>query len=384
METIEYGRALYYPHIIFESRAWMRTAALYHDNLARIVPAGSPFQTDDLNYEEERTLEESHILEQHNIISSEYPDEGTTSAVANAFLDFATGMLTDPQRRNQLVPELPRSHGPYRIYKEKIDAALVEVLEDLGLARRDGDKVVCEPVTGAMYMLFLARHMAKNRPIVTDNAVYQALLHTPVERDLGPAPLDKGLLLASAILRTVVPLNIETVPIEDLIKFREDHTGERNAFYNTISQMASNLGSIQDPKELQEAIDHYTQTFNTNMETLRTKLKSINVACGTGVFTLSVPAALTAGWGLGLTNPFVLLGAGSLVMAAVLVKPLLDKKAIAGDSGIAYVHSMETELGPRQYAERFVELNLAARSSQAKQPSAIGGIRRYLRGLFGN
>lgn len=32
--VVEYGQAIYYPHIRFRNREWLRTSALYHDNLA--------------------------------------------------------------------------------------------------------------------------------------------------------------------------------------------------------------------------------------------------------------------------------------------------------------------------------------------------------------
>jgi hypothetical protein len=40
MDTLFFGRALYYPHIFPQSRQWLRTAALYHDGISRIVPRG--------------------------------------------------------------------------------------------------------------------------------------------------------------------------------------------------------------------------------------------------------------------------------------------------------------------------------------------------------
>jgi len=38
MKPISFGRALNYPYIFPQDRRWLRTAALYHDGLARIVP----------------------------------------------------------------------------------------------------------------------------------------------------------------------------------------------------------------------------------------------------------------------------------------------------------------------------------------------------------
>src|SRR5688572_27351442 len=39
--------ALYYPHIHFRSRRWLRMALLYYENISRIVPPGFEPETPD-------------------------------------------------------------------------------------------------------------------------------------------------------------------------------------------------------------------------------------------------------------------------------------------------------------------------------------------------
>jgi hypothetical protein len=36
--VVEFGRALDYPHIEFNSRRWLRTATLFHDEIGRVYP----------------------------------------------------------------------------------------------------------------------------------------------------------------------------------------------------------------------------------------------------------------------------------------------------------------------------------------------------------
>jgi hypothetical protein len=41
MPTVELGKALYFPYIELGNRVqWLKTAALYHDRIFRIVPGG--------------------------------------------------------------------------------------------------------------------------------------------------------------------------------------------------------------------------------------------------------------------------------------------------------------------------------------------------------
>src|SRR5580698_1896196 len=57
MDTVvEFGHALYYPHIEFNSRKWLRTSALYHDIIGRIVPQNFHLPYD--NSEEAQLLRE--------------------------------------------------------------------------------------------------------------------------------------------------------------------------------------------------------------------------------------------------------------------------------------------------------------------------------------
>ena len=118
-------------------------------------------------------------------------------------------------------------------------------------------------------MLFLAKELAKHQPIVSDDPLYEVLTHIPITTSAETVPVDRGLLLASAIFASVVPIDIELVDMKDLIKFREDFRDERLAFYGWMAAFRSELVKIRDPKQLQQAIDHYADRIQARMAASR-------------------------------------------------------------------------------------------------------------------
>ena len=173
--------ALYYPHIHFRSRKWLRMTMLYYDNITRIVPSG--FAVDQPGYysqfcgDSTALLSDIRELQNSGFIREEAPGD-VVSDVANEFFDFAMENLTSPSQRAKMVPALSRRTRFYTIHGAKIDPVLIKVLEDLQLARKNvtdpNNDWDIEPVTGGLYMLFLASRMAGHRQLVSDSSVYQS------------------------------------------------------------------------------------------------------------------------------------------------------------------------------------------------------------------
>src|SRR5437588_6322749 len=101
-------------------------------------------------------------------------------------------------------------------------------------------------------------------------------------------------MLAVASFETVHPLGIEHVPIGKLIKFRNDHEEERTRFQQEISKLAKDMGSIDHPDQVNDALQPHVKTIKQGTKRLKTKLKALKVECVKGVFTFSVPAWGTA------------------------------------------------------------------------------------------
>lgn len=381
--VIEFGTALYYPHIQFYDRRWLRTAALYHDHLGRIMPGAFSPRYDDSS-ETRELYEDIWSLTAAGFIQDEDPAP-FTSAVSNAFYELALAN-TDPERRARLLPVLPNADEPFTIYRDKLDPTLIQLMESMGLARSINEhEIEADPVCGALYMRTLAEHMAAQRPLVTDDPVFEAMAWAS-NPEGGEMAGDKGFLLANAIFRTSVPLDIEKVPRGDLLKFREDHQDARLAFYNEIRKMAADLAKLKSPKQITGAVDHYAGTVEAAVNRLEVKLRLLKVACAPACFGVSLPGWLTAAWGLGVTNPVSLFGTLGVVLAAILVKSAGERKLLTGENSVGYVHYMRKQLTPHQYAEELVQLNLSGREAAPALSWKYRAARwlRKLRGERGN
>src|SRR2546429_2436741 len=175
---------MYYPHIHFRSRRWLRSALLYYDQITRIVPAGMKPDSEEeysrFTWDAERLAYEVRELEAAGFIHNQAPDSESVTKAADEFLNFAAASLTDPARRRSVLPALHRRSPWLSVHPSKIDPGLVGVLHDLGLANKNmhdqySDWAV-DAATGVLYLMYLADKMSNGRPLITDNPRYQKLL----------------------------------------------------------------------------------------------------------------------------------------------------------------------------------------------------------------
>jgi hypothetical protein len=138
MKPISFGRALYYPHIFPRDRRWLRTAALYHDGLARIVPRNfMPTEYD--RHGSIDILHDFEALQESGFIDDEYPDQ-VLQDVGTQFLEFIAPSLENAERRSRLVSQIDSGEWrPYNMFRQKIDPSLLALLEEEGLVRSVND-----------------------------------------------------------------------------------------------------------------------------------------------------------------------------------------------------------------------------------------------------
>ena len=359
METVHFGRALYYPHIFPQSRQWLRTAALYHDVIGRIVPKGFVPSAYDRHSGPE-LLRDFEELQAAGFITDENPEDILLD-VKEEFVGFLTPLLQGPKGTDRLRERLgSRDRKPYNMFRDKIAPGLIDLLEPKGLVRQVNDyEVEFDASIGGLYMLFLARRMAKHQPIVSDDPMYEALTNIAKQQGATGAPVDRGFLLANAIFASAVPIDIESVDIRDLIKFRQDFKGERIAFYEWIANFRADLAKITDQNQLQQAVEHHAAAIETRMASLKDKLRLLKLKCSTGIFTFSMPGMLTSTWGLATKEPALLIGGGTLVLAGVVANAVLENRSMKADAPLSYVHSMRKRLKPKEYAGEMIKLNLS-------------------------
>jgi hypothetical protein len=370
--VIEYGQALYYPHVRFRSRQWLRTSVLYHDKIWRIVPPG----LDDFELEQgyglldKKIIGEIRVLRKEGIIENEVVSP-VVAKVGADFTEFVKANLTDVERRKELIPELSadQKYQWYRIHPGKLDPTLRKLLHDLHLARevpRDqhGDWDL-DVTTGGMYMYFIAQALAKNRPIISDSPKFQALAYAPPSLGLnkrGGPDIDKGFMLAVASFETVHPLGIEHIPIGKLIKFRNDHQEERTRFHLEIAKLAKDLGSIDHADQVADALQPHVKIVKENTNILKRRIKGLGLDCVRNIFTFSVPGWLVANaatHGILASDPYLLAGSGSVSVGLALAKYRLDRTNLRGESPWSYLLSLRSDITPRRATKDLLTLSLS-------------------------
>jgi hypothetical protein len=233
----------------------------------------------------------------------------------------------------------------------------------LNLARegrkRSWSDLELEPVTGGLYMLFLARKMADRRNLVTDSPVYQSLLFQEAGKvDHGYTDRGQEFRLATAVIRTAVPS--DSIPIDRLLRIRGDLSDQRRRFQDKVASLASELTHFENEEELQRAILAHQRRFEDDYEELTDRLRSKNISFLTNLFAVSVPSWATATWGMNIKVMNFALGAiGAVALSGIVINNLFDRKTLLRTNPMAYLLTLRKRVTPYTMAEGIASLNLS-------------------------
>lgn len=370
---------LFYPHIHFRSREWLRSSVMYYDKLSRIVPRGVPvdrvhWYRELMNHSQaEAMVRDVDALKANGFLIDEAP-EAVLKEVSEEFSVFLENALSNPERRAKLIPALAHDDSFYSIHPAKIDHQLQERLRGIGLIheRQDDDysDIELEPVTAAFYMLHLANRMAGRRALVTDEARYQSLMYQPVDGASEKKGVkDQELRLATAVFETVIPTGLVNVPIETLMKIQYDLVDQRRRFQDKIRSIAKSMEKIDDPEEIQEEIDVQARKLKDDQEDLRERLKAIGVTGVGALMAVSVPSWVPADWGAGAkAGSAMLLGAGAFAVSNSLIKSIFEYRAAKRTNPMTYVLNVKKRVKASTEAKRITSLNLSSAMSANDGP----------------
>ena len=369
---------LFFPFIHFPNDDWIKVAALYWDNMTRIVPGG---------FKPHRDTETVKFLAKEHFVIDEHPHWEDLEIVTEGFkkiiekhkkeLVILYGIvkqdhwLVDPQTA-KFAPPGANPKLAY-IFDEKIEYQLNKILieSDLGTRRsKEGDEyrwIGMHPKLVNVYMAALAEAMAGRRqihPVAYDTPNYFAVSGFTFERlaqilleDVQVAPettttdeVEAG--LAYIALKAVMPKDIENIPIDKIIALREKHIGQFAKFQEFIQTISNDLPGLEKV-EVKEYVqlhlqNEYEKNIKPKMDELEAAINDVGLEAVTSVLNIEfkVPQLLLAG-GVTLANP--VLGAGAAV-AMGLLKVISDKrKAIEGplkNSDVAYLLNIKEELEP--------------------------------------
>ncbi|WP_264550236.1 DUF6236 family protein [Flavobacterium sp. N2820] len=349
--TIPFGRALYYPHINFRDYNWLKYVALYYDGIDRIVPS------DDLVEEIDfiQRLNDSSISSETQFVRNINP-RGYADEIAHDFLVYAKAELCNKEKREEIYKKISHIVTPndtYFVHTQKMGQELLRELPKLEIPIKEfslefENFIEFDAVTGAMYMSRLANCIAthKSLPIVSDDLNFQTIVRE-AQKDRNISDISET--LATMVIQSVVPKNIENISTKKIIEFRNKYRDERQQFYLNINDLVKDLYKIEDEQSLKDALHFRKQHIERATKDIEGVFKSLKIDTSFAIMALSVPSfASGLGWAVA--------GAGLVAVAAgKLALKGIDYQKTKRNSPYSYILTMKNQLGNEELAESLLK-----------------------------
>lgn len=363
-----FTRSLYYPWIDIQDDKWLKSAALYWEEIQTIVPEtiNNPYSSNTAKY-----LEEKEILAPLRVHSDMDDIEELTQDVVK-YLKSQEGMelLTKANRRFvYLHPDkLPRSiRHLSHMHPDKMSHELRYMLEESGLGRqgKHGFLEVDEEFT-SFYMTLLATRLSEKigAGLVTSSSLPHNLsLKAKADAQLGGLDLSgrdryernmhgrgtreiaQGMLVELMIEN--IALDPET-PIERIVKYRNEHSAELGRFRNKVGELTSSLPEDAPLSAMQQYVrDLHINEVEPAMDDLKRSLTSSRIKWIANswmklAFISAGSSSMLIGMGLATANA-LLVGAGiSLVGSGILYN--VDKEDSLRANPYSYLMSVQNNM----------------------------------------
>lgn len=308
---MSFGHALYYPHINLTNKNWVKHALLFWDNISRIVPQSvEPSDGEDI----------IKIKYESGFIKDYRPETRDTSS---AFRDFSRELRPilesdnffnqrffererhrrnysrDYQNRRRFFSDMVQSNGTY-IHVEKMEPNLKEFLFETGIAipgqHEWEDWVKIDNEIGLLYMTYFAKSISKNKslPIVTDvEQSFSASIYfeSPINSDYNNQFEYK---VGNLLIETIVPKNINDVPLEKILDIRKKYNDERTVFFNEISNLTNSLPKIDNASALNDAVNQHSRLILNETKKLEKLYDAHKIETVNKFLTISVPTTVAS------------------------------------------------------------------------------------------
>ena len=316
-----FGHALYYPKIHLTDEEWLKHAFLFWDKISRIVPN---------KFEPEDSDNVRQIQQETNFLENYYPKQGLIRSIMR---DFGHALLDSSKK------VIKHTDSPTYIHLNKIDPFLINKLQKLGLAEEGRGRwsgwLRIDNEIGDLYMSYLAQEISSeiSVPIITDNTIIYNSKKRIKSRHRNSFEEKLGYLL----IDTIIPKNINSVSISELINIRTKYNDERVVFFDEINKLSTTLSSIDNQSALQDALHHYKTSLNKQTKDLE-KIFNLN-----GIDTIKNPLAISIGASL-VTDSLWGISAG-LAYGAISSYTEYERKKIERNSHpMSYLLNIKSEL----------------------------------------
>ncbi|MFG3423417.1 DUF6236 family protein [Micromonospora sp. NPDC048063] len=374
---------LYYPYFHVQDDTWLKAAALYLPQVARVRPPDYPV----------RDSETASVLRAELDFLLDVDPYPQAASMAREFGDF---VQQDAQALGRyLVPDYlgagGSGHDPWLwdesrfawIHASQLgdDEALIRLLRDRGLATKsrfdpltglcDGPWVGMHPRLVAVYSCSLAQRIARANqllPVTHDPRLF-ALPEDWTVQELGAALVNtrppgasssaSSVLYACLALRSVLPAGLEQVSAQDIVRARRTLAVEFDAFRAHLTGLGdefAQLDGIEDPEILRARLAAMVEAdVGSSVRELERGLRALGLEPVRAIFglkSLELPAvAALAAHALNLSP---VIGAGGMlaVQAFTAVREAHRSAGERRTSAAGYLLGLRAELDPPGALER--------------------------------
>jgi Family of unknown function (DUF6236) len=315
-------RALYYPYIHFKDETWVKAAALYWDQLGRIVPYGG--------YQLEDTAAIQRLRGAGFV--TEFVPRGSETAVSAAFQQLIDEWKA-PLKAKYSIHRVGVRRGGAADYAApewadpdlayvsvgKVDPALRQLLtrESLAADSDRGGWIGMHPRLVAVYMTSLAQVMAGEHGAhpMTDEVIDHVSVAGLDVTHIAQALLDDVRLpvrtdreveeaMVAFAIESVLPSRLADMPVDEIIDIRERHGAQRAAFQAGMSELVSSLSHMTGGMSAEDFEWHvrneHEKHVKVPLDELKQSLKDNHVETAVGLIgtQFAVPAGFGAVLGL--------------------------------------------------------------------------------------
>lgn len=378
---MSFGHALYYPHINLTNKNWVKHALLFWDKISRIVPSSvEPSDNEDI----------TSINYHTGFIKDYHPERYDTSNTFNQFSEqlrhiiesdhffhdryferdrHHRNYMRDYNERRSFYSSMVKSTGTY-IHVMKIDHRMKEYLFDIGIAvpgeNQYEDWIKIDNEIGLLYMTFLAKSISKEKtlPIVTDvEQSFSAAIQfeTKINSDYKN---EFEYRLGNLLIETVVPKNINAVPLDKIIDIRENYSHERTAFFNEVSNLTNSLPDIDNPSALNDAVNQHSKLILNETKKLEELYGTHKIETVNKFLSISIPTTVASlsPYVPEIAKPFV--AAGGVIFGLVSSANAVKKERL------------ELQANPKSYLLN-LKSELSGGDMFSKINDSIKGIRKW-------
>lgn len=396
--------ALYYPHVHPRDEGWLKQAVLFWPMIERIVPDGYTMSDS----------ETGRVLEEEGILTQRHP--GAAADVVGApFAQFIQEHANELRERYSLhaAEELEPQPGwadaalDLRfgwVHSGKLAHEALDALCAVHLAKPAyEDWIGMHPALSDVYMCALAAELAaegKNTPI-TDSALHHVAAEGWTVDDLARALLhDDDLAEGKAVeqehtaedyvvqlaVRSVAIRDLQNIPIERIVKLREDHSDDFQRFRMKVEELAAgvaDLNTVSDSKALAHHIEvRYREAVDEPLKRLRDVLRKQRLDYVDAAVSLPVGATgLVASLLAGLTTAAPVTAAMTAIGAWKVGRAVRARRAAAAaNSPVTWLLRIDQDLAPRDLLARFGSVIQRFAPLEARRASALSAPRSRGRG----